>query len=820
MTAVAARAARSRAVPMPIRPEDLATGGALLGSVAASLLARSRSAEAPRPGQRLGPFRITGELGRGGMAIVFRGERDDGEYRQAVALKWIASGHQDEARRTLFLRERQALADLVHPNIAHLLDGGHTADGQPWLAMELIEGVRIDAHARDGALDLRQRLLLFLQVCSAVSHAHGHGFLHRDIKPSNVLVDGSGTVKLLDFGITHLVDGDDDLASSAHTPGYASPEQQRGERPTVAADIWQLGRLLQRLLATQDEPSTVTRSDAQAVAGRQDGTDRLPADLRALIACATADLPGQRYATVDALATDVRAFLDQRPLAAVGRRPGYRLRRFVGRNRSGVLVATGVLIVLALAAATSALRIRDERDLARAAAARAEREAATARAINQFLSEDLIRAADPYGVNAQDAPIGELIELAIPRVEPRLAGQPLIAAELYAVLGDTLLNLGRTEPAAQALDLAIARARPLLGANDPTVVRYRLRRADVEEVATRYDRHRTLLRELAADLEVLDARDPRRVEADRHLAWNAFLTGDFEAAAVAFAELAERAGPGPDQEAGVAALSRAYIAAGLGLALARLGRGEEALEAAEETRRLRGQALGAEHPDALAAGFPVATALIGVGRIDEAVALLADLDARFVARFGTGHPQAVLAAHELGVALARQHRYPEAIEPLRRAAEARLASFGADNGGTMNSMAALALVQARAGDIAAARETIGRIWSGGYQARTEYDRIAEAGLRRTMGEIALADDAPAQALLACDQAAALLAGRLPEGHSVHLQVEACRLLARWRLAPGDAGLRQSLATLADALVAHPGGDWWQRLIVATLGAGN
>lgn len=807
---------------MPIRPEDLATGGALLGGVAASLLARARGVDAPRPGDRIGPFRITGELGRGGMAIVFRGERDDGEYRQAVALKWIASGRQDDAARTLFRRERQALADLGHPHIARLLDGGHTDDGQPWLAMELIDGRRIDDHARVHGLGLRDRLLLFLQVCAAVSFAHAHGVLHRDIKPSNVLVDGHGNARLLDFGITHLVDGEDDLASAAHTPGHASPEQLRGERPTVAADIWQLGRLLQRLLARDaDEADAVTRADPGArPAAAVESIAGLPADLQALVACATAERPERRYATVDALAADVRAFLDQRPLAAVGHRPGYRLRRFVRRNRSGVLVAVGVAVVLALAAATSALRIRDQRDLAQAAAARAEREAATAQAINQFLSEDLIRAADPYGVNTQDAPIGELIERAIPRVEPRLAGQPLIAAALYAVLGDTLLNLGRTDPAAQALDLAIARARPLLGDTDPTVVAHRLRRADVEEVAGRYDRHLALLQALAGDLAGLDGRDPRRIEVDRHLAWNAFLVGDFEAAARGFAEVGERARPRAADLGHVPPLSRAYIAAGLSLALARLGRNEEALVAAEETRRLRGQALGADHPDALAAGFPVATALVGVGRIDEAVALLADLDARFGARFGSGHPQAVLAAHELGVALARQHRYAEAIAPLQRAVSGRQARHGIDHGGTMNSMAALALVQARSGDLAAARSTVEAIWAGGYRSRSDQNHLAEAALRRTMGEIALAADSAEQALAECDLAAQLQAGRLPEGHGALLQVEACRALARWQLAPGDAAVRQALASLAEALPAHPGGDWWQRRIAAALGAGD
>lgn len=807
---------------MPIRPEDLATGGALLGGVAASLLARARGVDAPRPGDRIGPFRITGELGRGGMAIVFRGERDDGEYRQAVALKWIASGRQDDAARTLFRRERQALADLGHPHIARLLDGGHTDDGQPWLAMELIEGHRIDDHARVHGLGLRARLLLFLQVCAAVAFAHARGVLHRDIKPSNVLVDGHGSARLLDFGITHLVDGEDDLASAAHTPGHASPEQLRGERPTVAADVWQLGRLLQRLLARDaDEAEAVTRAAPASATTAPPGTvTGLPADLQALVACATAERPERRYATVDALAADVRAFLEQRPLAAVGRRPGYRLRRFVRRNRSGVLVATGVLVVLALAAATSALRIRDQRDLAQAAAARAEREAATARAINQFLSEDLIRAADPYGVNAQDAPIGELVEQAIPRVEPRLAGQPLVAAELYAVLGDTLLNLGRTGPAAQALDLAIARAQPLLGSGDPAVVAHRLRRADVEEVAGRYDRHLALLQALASDLAGLDGRDPRRIEVDRHLAWHAFLVGDFETAARGFSEVGERARPRAGDPGRVPPLSRAYIAAGLSLALARLGRNEEALVAAEETRRLREQALGADHPDALAAGFPVATALIGVGRTDEAATLLADLDARFVARFGPGHPQAVLAAHELGVALARQHRYAEAIAPLQRAVSGRQARLGIDHGGTMNSMAALALVQARSGDIAAARSTVEAIWAGGYRSSSDQNHLAEAALRRTMGEIALAADSAEQALAECDLAAQLQAGRLPEGHGARLQVEACRALARWQLAPGDAAVRQTLVWLAEALPAHPGGDWWQRRIAAALGTGD
>ncbi len=174
---------------MPIRPEDLLTGGALQGAVAQSLLDRRERAAALASGQMLGAYRVMRELGRGGMAIVYLAERDDGEYQQQVALKWMQSAQPGEVALALFERERQALASLRHSHIARLLDGGRAGDGRPWFAMEYIDGESIDRHSLALGLRLDQRIGLLLQVCDALAFAHAQGVIHRDIKPSNEAVE-------------------------------------------------------------------------------------------------------------------------------------------------------------------------------------------------------------------------------------------------------------------------------------------------------------------------------------------------------------------------------------------------------------------------------------------------------------------------------------------------------------------------------------------------------------------------------------------------------------------------------------------------------
>jgi serine/threonine-protein kinase len=818
--------------PPIVRPIDalaLLEPGALLGGVLAQTLAESIDrAERLPAGTLLGAFRITGEIGAGGMGVVYAAERDDGEFRQSVAIKCI-DRRTGDAGHALFLRERQILADLRHPHIARLLDGGRHADGRLWFAMERVEGQRIDVHARTARLAVPARIDLLLQVVDAVAFAHERLLLHRDIKPANVLVDADGRAKLLDFGIAALTG--DGAAQGAYSLAWASPEQRAGGDVGPASDQYQLGLLLDALLREAapadaaeggDESTRATTTIAAGEAGadrpRQPDAarwQRMPraraAELAAIATRATAADPGRRYASVREFGADLQRWRDLRPVLAVGGGLGYAARSSVRRHPWTSAALASALAVLVAVVGGASLRLAAERDRAQAAAARAEREAATSQAINQFLREDLIRAADPYGENVRDAPIGELIEQAIPRVAQRLADQPEVAGEVYAALGGTLLNLGRHAPAARALDLAVADLARARGAGDERVLRARLERAAVDEAAARYPEYLAALDALRADALPLGESGALLVEIDRARAWQAYIVGDFPRALDGFAAVRARATGNP----AVDDYERSMIEAGLSLSLSRLSRFDEALAAALETRRLRGAALGADNPETLASGFQIATALVGLERIEEAVATLSDLHARFKAHFGPRHSQAIIAAHELGVNLGRLERFAQAVGPLAEAAEAKIAVFGTANGNTMNSMAQLALVQLRSGDTVAAAKTVDAIWSGGYVARNDYDRRSEANLRRMIGELALARGDAAGAARECTTAREGAERYFPAGHFAHVQVEACLALAAAAQAPGDAS-RTRLQAIRAKLAGRPHTGYWLSRIDAAL----
>src|SRR5512138_1380782 len=219
------------------------------------LAALAPSLESPRPHARFGPYRVLGELGRGGMGTVYLAERADAQYEKRVALKLLPSWSAADARRVQrFVEERQILAALEHPDIARLVDGGVTAEGLPWFAMEYVDGAPIDRYCDERRLTVDDRLALFCRVCSAVQYAHRNLVVHRDLKPSNILVTADGQPKLLDFGIAKLL-GDDaspgELTVTGErvlTPLYASPEQIRGEPVSTATDVYALGVLLDLLL--------------------------------------------------------------------------------------------------------------------------------------------------------------------------------------------------------------------------------------------------------------------------------------------------------------------------------------------------------------------------------------------------------------------------------------------------------------------------------------------------------------------------------------------------------------------------------------------
>lgn len=334
---------------------------------------------------RIGPWRLVRRVGAGGMGVVWLAERADGQFHQSAALKLIKRGMDTEAVLQRFLRERQILARLDHPNIAHLLDGGITTDGRPYFAMEYVEGLPLLDYCSKLNADLETRLRLFLEICAAVQFAHERHVVHRDLKPSNVLVTAAGTVKLLDFGIAKLLQHDEEPVVTLTrvgggrpmTPAYAAPEQIAGDQVTQAADVYALGGVLYELLTGRLAHDFSAAPDAGAVLGIIRATDpatpsrlapktlpvprgRLRGDLDTIMLTALRAQPERRYADIAALASDVRNYLAGQPIAARRDHVFYRGWKFLRRHRTGVgaLALIAVIVVAAIIAVLNERRMR------------------------------------------------------------------------------------------------------------------------------------------------------------------------------------------------------------------------------------------------------------------------------------------------------------------------------------------------------------------------------------------------------------------------------------------------------------------------------
>lgn len=434
----------------------------------------------PPAGGRVGAYRLLKEIGHGGMGSVYLAERDDAEFQHRVAIKFVRGGVAGREARRRFLRERQILADLEHRNIARLLDGGTTDDGVPYLVMEYVEGKPIDRYCDDLALDVRERLGLFEEVCEAVQYAHGHLVVHRDLKPGNILVTSTGRVKLLDFGVAKLLDPDrtEDAGPETRTgmrlltPEFASPEQLAGRTVTVAADVYSLGVLLYLLLSGRlpypaedrsrvelarritdeppDKPSVaLTHEQPERVAQRRASTvsglkRRLRGDIDNIALKALRPEPERRYPSVSALLEDVRRHGAGLPVAARPATLGYRFRLFVRRNR--VALGATFLIVAALAAGLAATAWQ---------ARTARLEARKATQIAEFVV-DLFEVSDPVVSQGDAVTARQLLDRGAERVEAELADQPLVQAQMAHLIGTIYSKLSLYEPAEQMHRRALA----------------------------------------------------------------------------------------------------------------------------------------------------------------------------------------------------------------------------------------------------------------------------------------------------------------------------------------------------------------------------
>lgn len=441
-------------------------------------------------GSQVGRYRLLQRLDAGGMGVVYLAARADGSYQQHVAIKLVRPLHLGaggEFRRMMlqrFEQERELLARLQHPNIARILDGGATASGNPWLAVEFVDGVPITRYCETHGLDLHDRLRLFLKVCAGVQEAHRHLIVHRDLKPDNILVAADGEPKLIDFGIARLVaegpaNGDATLLT-AMTPAYASPEHIRGQPLTTASDVYSLGVLLYRLLAGQAPYSLGGLSPAEAErtvcdqpvrpvrqalrAGGNAGTARhvraeeVTPDLERVVATAMHRDVGQRYPTAQALADDVERWLQGLPVQAHPDSGAYRLRKFVARHRLGVVagVLSGCILLGAVAAALWQ-------------AGEARRSAADARELNAFLLE-VLRSADPYGAD-RELTLSEALDTAAAGIDARFGKRPDLSAEIRYAVGHSMVSRYRLPQAEQQLQRALQESRAAFGADDVRTLR-------------------------------------------------------------------------------------------------------------------------------------------------------------------------------------------------------------------------------------------------------------------------------------------------------------------------------------------------------------
>jgi eukaryotic-like serine/threonine-protein kinase len=486
------------------------------------LAERRRAADALRQGATVGPYRLIRPLGEGGMGEVWLAERSDILQRRQVALKLprLLTGRAALAER--MAREREILATLAHPNIARLYDAGLTADGQPYLALEYVEGERIDAYCQRKALDVPARLRLVLQVARAVAHAHANLVVHRDLKPANILVTETGEVRLLDFGIAKLLDAGraqetelTQLAGRALTPDYAAPEQILGQPIGTAADVYALGVVLFELL-TGSRPYQLKRDSRAAleeaivlaqvqrpssVVTEAKLRKRLRGDLDTIVLKALKRAPAERYGSVEALADDIERHLDQRPVRAQPDSAVYRARKFLRRNRFAV-AAVSAIVVTALAGASASLwqaqRAERERDTAL-------REKKNADEVKSFVVS-MLRDAGPQNAAGKVISLQEMLKRARDRIETIDPSRAEVRAELLTTVADSLLMLEDAKGAEVVLRQSIDEAVPRLGADHSLVLRAR---SMLTQSYRRQSRYAEMQGELDAILPLLRLREDK-----------------------------------------------------------------------------------------------------------------------------------------------------------------------------------------------------------------------------------------------------------------------------------------------------------------------
>ncbi|HZI30643.1 MAG TPA: tetratricopeptide repeat protein [Gemmatimonadaceae bacterium] len=676
----------------------------------------------PSTGRRIGPYRVLRELGRGGMGVVYLAERDDGHYRQRVAVKVLRASADTEEMHRRFLAERQILASLSHPNVAQLLDGG-VSDGQlPYLVIEYVDGLPITEYCDRHRLGVEARLKLFMAVCAAVNHAHQNLVLHRDLKPSNVLVTSAGDVKLLDFGIAKLLNpslsGQEQpvthTAFRLMTPAYASPEQVRGDTLTTASDVYTLGLLLYELLSgrlahriTTDSPREVFEvvcerepdrlstsiASEEAAAARDTTTEklarRLRGDLDAIVANALRKEPGRRYGSAELLAEDVGRYLDGLPVTAQRGNRWYRVEKMIRRHQAAALFAAASVVLL-LVGAGVALRLASvaarERDRAAAALIQSQSALGESEAVTAFLVS-LFEASDPAEGRLDTLNASDLLRRGVARAE-RLGDAPLAQARMFEGLGRVHAMRDDLTRATDLLQRALTLRRTHLGPAHPATAASASELANMYRRQGRYTAADTLAREaLLVRRAALGENHPDVAASLGQVAGLAIYLGqvaEAERYALEAVNVRRRTGTDSGMVADLERLAAIYWRRGDS------DRAERSLrEALEIGRRL----FPSPHPGR--SGTLLRLADLVDERPDrrvEAESLYFAALAESRAAVGNEHPGTASTMSQTGLMLARHGRLAEGERLIRQAFDIERRTWGPTHTAVAGTMTALALV--------------------------------------------------------------------------------------------------------------------------------
>ncbi len=691
-------------------------------------------------GDRVGAYRIVAEIGRGGMGTVYCAERADDQYEQQVAIKVIGfcgADVPDLLRR--FQDERQILAQLQHPNISRLLDGGSLPDGSPYLVMEYIDGEPIDRYCRNHQLSAPDILRLFTSVCGAVAYAHQNLVIHRDLKPANILVTKDGEVKLTDFGVAKLTPPVQQ--ESAHTvldarvltPLYASPEQLNGDPVTTLTDLYSLGLVLYQLLTgrlpfdesaqgTYKHAQQVVESDPLSPSSYMDAPKKIDRwrDLDNIVLKTLQRFPAQRYASVSAMSEDIANYLSKRPVQARPRTWAYLLRRFVQRNRlTSALALTSLLAVVTLGSMAwyQAVLAASERDIA-------QDQLAQTRAV-LALVEEIFTGLDPNVSQGQEVSVREMLDEAATRLAEESGADSAGdtgRAVLHRVLGGGYNQLGHIDSARQQMQAALSYHRSGRVTDDEERLRTLFEWSRTLNLSFEHDAALAVSQEsLALARSLYGDNHPDTFGALYNVASNLHMQGELLPAREMFYQVYEgrRALWGESDGGTIQSLSsvgviehwlgnydKALEAYGRceqlsaqhlgeghsrrlrcleyqGLVLESMDRHAQAVTVLEEHIRVAGPILGEDFPNILRSQHSLADAYRGLGQLEKAEALFVDVLERRRKVLGANHIETLQTEMKLARVYRLSGDYQSAAPLIEHALDEHIRQQGFSHAGTL-----------------------------------------------------------------------------------------------------------------------------------------